>query len=210
MCVCFAYFDWHTRNWIAYVCVMCIHICMCIYMHIRIFIYMRTIRIFVSTLHILIDTVEIANLFNIWFQKNPSLSDDIQMANWFDAQELTKYNWILHFLQIGKSFILLYIMFINNCDNESHVPMERQMPSKYLRHLIFLLCVFIWHLMVCGVKLVVCIFLIMSNEYSDILSTPRAPNLHYKFDILGLFVAQSSFPISFIFKTYTFWFHTFL
>ena len=35
----------------------------------------------VSTLHILIDTVEIANLFTICFQKNPSLSDDIQMAN---------------------------------------------------------------------------------------------------------------------------------
>ena len=41
--------------------------------------------LFVSVLHILIDTVEIANLFTICFQKNPSLSDDIQMANWFDA-----------------------------------------------------------------------------------------------------------------------------
>ena len=43
-----------------------------------------------SVLHILIDTVEIANLFAICFQKNPSLPDDIQMANWFDTQELFK------------------------------------------------------------------------------------------------------------------------
>ena len=106
VCACFEYFDW-----IDCICV-CVSKCVFMYKYICICVYAYIhIHTRVSTLHILIDTVEIANLFNIWFQKNPSLSDDIQMANWFDAQELTKYNWISHFCcQIGKSFIcIIYV-----------------------------------------------------------------------------------------------------
>ena len=82
---------------------------------------------------------------------------------------------------------------------------ERQRPLTYLWHLIFLLC--IWHSMVCGVKLVVCIFLIMSNEYSDTLSTPRAPNLHWVWYCRAICSTKQLFQFLCLSELLTFEFH---